>query len=48
MCPSHHTEASKPSKTPEDLEVINPANFQLDPSRRQHMEPGLFDKHIPD
>ena len=38
----------KPSETPEDLEVINPANFQPDPSRRQHMEPELFDKHIPE
>ena len=37
-----------PSETPEDLEVINPANFQPDPSRRQHMEPELFDKHIPE
>ena len=36
----------KPSETPEDLEVINPVNFQPDPSRRQHMEPELFDKHI--
>ena len=32
----------KPSETPEDLEVINPANFQPDPSRK-HMEPELFD-----
>ena len=38
----------KPSETPEDLEVINSANFQPDPSRRQHMEPELFDKHIPE
>ena len=38
----------KPSETPEDLEVIIPANFQPDPSRRQHMEPDLFDKHIPE
>ena len=38
----------KPSETPEDFEVINPANFQPDPSRRQHMEPELFDKHIPE
>ena len=38
----------KPSETPEDLEVINPSNFQPDPSRRQHMEPELFDKHIPE
>ena len=38
----------KPSETPEDLEVINPTNFQPDPSRRQHMEPDLFDKHIPE
>ena len=38
----------KPSETPEDLEVINPVNFQPDPSRRQHMEPELFDKHIPE
>ena len=36
----------KPSETPEDLEVINPENCQPDPSRRQHMEPDLFDKHI--
>ena len=36
----------KTSETPEDLEVINPADFQPDPSRRQHMEPDLFDKHI--
>ena len=38
----------KPSETPEDLDVINPANFQPDPSRRQHMEPDLFDKHLPE
>ena len=38
----------KPSGTPEDLDVINPASFQPDPSRRQHMEPDLFDKHIPE
>ena len=38
----------KPSETPEDLEVVNPVSFQPDPSRRQHMEPELFDKHIPD
>ena len=38
----------KPIETPEDLEVINPTNFQSDPSRRQHMEPDLFDKHIPE
>ena len=38
----------KPSVIPEDLEVINPENFQPDPSRRQHMEPDLFDKHIPE
>ena len=38
----------KPRETPEDLEVINPANFQPDLSRRQHMEPELFDKHIPE
>ena len=38
----------QPSETPEDLEVINPVNFQPDPSRRQHMEPDLFDKHIPE
>ena len=38
----------KPSETPEGLEVINPVNFQPDLSRRQHMEPDLFDKHIPD
>ena len=37
----------KPSETPEDLEVINPAIFRPDPSRKQHMEPDLFDKHIP-
>ena len=37
----------QPSETPEDLDVINPTNFQPDPSRRQHMEPDLFDKHIP-
>ena len=36
------------SETPEDLEVINPANFQPDPSRRQHMDSDLFDKHIPE
>ena len=38
----------KPIETPEDLEVLNPTNFQSDPSRRQHMEPDLFDKHIPE
>ena len=38
----------QPSKTPEDLEIINPAKFQPDPSRKQHMEPDLFDKHIPE
>ena len=38
----------KPSETPEDLEVINHANLQPDPSRKQHMEPDLFDKHIPE
>ena len=38
----------KPSETPEDLEVNNPVNFKSDPSRRQHMEPDLFDKHIPE
>ena len=38
----------KPSETPEDLEIINPTNFEPDPSRRQHMEPELFDKHIPE
>ena len=38
----------KPSETPEDLEVTNPTNFQPDPSRRQRMEPDLFDKHIPE
>ena len=38
----------KPSETPEDLEVVNPVNFQPDPSKRQHMEPELFDKHIPE
>ena len=38
----------KPNETPEDLEFINPANFQPDPSRRQHMEPDLFYKHIPE
>ena len=38
----------KPSETPEDLEIINPAKFQPDPSRKQHMEPDLFDKHIPE
>ena len=38
----------KQSETPEDREVINPANFPPDPSRRQHMEPDLFDKHIPE
>ena len=36
----------KPSETPEDLDVINPTNFQPDLSRRQHMETDLFDKHI--
>ena len=39
---------SKLSENPEDLEVINPENFRPDPSRRQHMEPDLFDKHIPE
>ena len=34
---------TKPSVTPQ---VINPANFLPDSSRRQHMEPDLFDKHI--
>ena len=38
----------KPCETPEDLEVINPENFQPDPSRRQHMEPDQFYKHIPE
>ena len=38
----------KPSETPEDLVIINLANFQPDPSRRQHMEPDLFDKHTPE
>ena len=38
----------KTSETTEELDVINPANFQLDPSRRQHMEPDLFDKSIPE
>ena len=38
----------KPSENPEDLEVVNSVNFQPDPSRRQHMEPELFDKHIPE
>ena len=38
----------QPSETPEDLETINPAKFQPDPSRKQHMEPYLFDKHIPE
>ena len=38
----------KPSETPEDLDVINPTNCQPDPSRKQHMEPDLFDKHIPE
>ena len=38
----------KPSETPEDLEVVNPVNFQPDPLRRQHMEQELFDKHIPE
>ena len=38
----------KPIETPEDFEVINDANFQPDPSRRQHMEPDLFDNHIPE
>ena len=41
----------KPRETPEELEVINPANsfrIQPDPSRRQHIEPELFDKHIPE
>ena len=36
------------SETAEDLEVINPANFQPDPSRRQNMDSDLFDKHIPE
>ena len=40
--------AIKPSVTPEDFEVIKTANLQPDPSRRQHMEPDLFDKHIPE
>ena len=38
----------KPSETLEDLEVVNPVNFQPDPSRRQQIEPELFDKHIPE
>ena len=38
----------QPSETSEDLEIINPAKFQPDPSRKQHMEPDLFDKHIPE
>ena len=38
----------KPSESPEDLEVVNPVNFQPDSSRRQHIEPELFDKHIPE
>ena len=38
----------KPSETLEDLEVINHANFQPDPSRRQRMEAYLFDKQIPE
>ena len=38
----------KPSGTPEDLEVINSAKFEPDPSRRQQMEPDLFDKDIPE
>ena len=38
----------KPSETPENLEFVSPLNFQPDPSRKQHMEPELFDKHIPE
>ena len=38
----------KQNETPENLEVINPGNFQSDPSRRQRMEPDLFDKYIPE
>ena len=38
----------KPSETPEDLEIINPSNFQPDHSGRQHMEPYLLDKHVPE
>ena len=38
----------KPSEIPEDLEVIDPADFQPDPSRRQHVEPDLFEIHIPE
>ena len=36
----------KPIETPEDLGVINLASSQRGSSRRQHMEPGLFDKYI--
>ena len=36
----------KPSETSEDLGVISLANFQPDLSRRQHMEPDLFEKYI--
>ena len=36
----------QPSETSEDFEIINPAKFLPDPSRKQHMEPELFDKHI--
>ena len=38
----------KPSEISEDLEVVNPVNVQPDPSRRQHIERELFDKHIPE
>ena len=38
----------KPSETHEDLDVIKPINIQADPSKRQHMEPDPFDKHIPE
>ena len=38
----------KPSETPAEFKVMDPANFQPDPLRRQHMEPDLIDKHIPE
>ena len=38
----------KQNETPEDLKNFDPANFQPDPPWRQHREPDLFDKHIPD
>ena len=48
MCSSNQIETNKPSETPEDLQIINPRKFQPDPPRKQHMEPDLFDKHIPE